>query len=292
MTNVFGSGAPVISSVSEADTGPLQLGHAFTTVVPCVVTHIRYYVATVTMAANTGGALAYYVWREGEPDSTITGSLTIPATVGWVTDELSSPLFIPAGRPFGAGVSLATGTQSYGAGFQILPASTDLLTCLASRYEYTATEFSPYSNLTTWSLGTNYLIDVEVAVSEMVHLAPADIAEDDVLQIRRTINGTVNSVTTITDAYTVNLTVDGGPLAGTAVDVWVPDTNDGLLSANMEVLKELPDPDIGSRWESDDGARWVYQGGGVYDCFYPGTTYPRDSKTSRADTPSLLTWSP
>lgn len=292
MTNVFGSGAPPISSVTESDTGPLQLGHAFTVAAPCIVTHVRYYVATTTMSANLSGSLPFYVWRQGEPDSTVSGALTIPAAVGWVSEELSPHLFVPADRAFGIGASLSAGTQSYGAGFQSLPASNRLVSCSGSRYEYTGTEFNPYSNLASWVLGTNYLIDVEVAVSEMVNLAPDDLTDGDVVQIRRTINGTVNSITPITDAYTVNVHVDGGPLDGEDVDVWVPDTVNGLAAADMQLLKEVDAPDLLSRWEASDGSLWAYVGGGVYDCLISGTSYPADSKTTRASTPSLSPWSP
>lgn len=290
MTSVFGGGAPTITSIDEADTGPLQLGHAFTVAAPCMVTHIRYYVATTTMAANTGGSMAYQVWRRGEPDSTVTGSLTIPASVGWVTHELSPHLFVPADREFSAAVSLPSGTISYGSGTQVLPASNKLIVASGSRFEYSGTPISAYE--IDWTLGTSYLIDVEVAVSEMVHLDPAVLAVADVIQVRRTTNGTVNTITPITDALTVNVTVSGGPLDGTDVDVWIPDTTNGLAQADMELLKELDDPDVGTEWESSDGAKWVYQGGAIYVCFSPGTTFAEGSKTSRADTPSLTTWSP
>ncbi len=294
MTNVFGSGPPAISSIDEADTGPLHLGQAFMVSAPCVVTHVRYYVATATMAANTGGALDFRVWRQGEPGSTVTGSLTIPAAVGWVTAAVSPPLFVPADRAFAASVSLGSGLQSYGAGFQALPASSRLLACSGSRYEYSGYPLSPYSNLASWGLGTSYLIDVEVAVSEMVHIDPASIAEGDVLQVRRTINGTVNAggITPADGAYTVNLRVDGGPLDGEDVDVWIPDTADGLASADMVLLKEVDAPDLLSRWEASDGSLWVFVGGGVYDCAISGTSYPADAKTTRADTPSLTAWTP
>ena len=292
MTNVFGSGAPQVDAIDESDTGPLQLGHAFSAATPCVVTHIRYYVATATMAANTAGSLPFYVWREGEPDSTVTGSLTIPASVGWVTTELSPHLFVPADRRFGAAVALPSGTQSYGAGFQALPESNKLLTVEGGTFLYDSGPLNPYAF--GGLLGTSYLIDVEVAVSEMVHLAPASMADGDTLQIERVISGVVNTggITPVTDAYTVNLHVTGGPLDGTDVDVWVPDTENGLASAAMVLLKELPDPDVGSLWQASDGSLWVYQGGAVYDCFAPGTTFPEGSKTSRAATPSLTTWSP
>jgi hypothetical protein len=291
MTNVFGSGAPAISSVDEADTGPLQLGHRFTTSTSCVITHVRYYVATATMAGNTSGALPFYAWRVGEPDSTVTGTLTIPGSVGWVTEELSPHLFIPADRRFGIAVSLPSGTISYGVGFGVLPRSSRLLQCEGSNFLYDNDPINAYSGL-NGVLGTSYLIDVEVAVSEMVNLAPDDLTDGDVVQIRRTINGTVNSITPITDAYTVNVHVDGGPLDGEDVDVWVPDTVNGLAAADMQLLKEVDAPDLLSRWEASDGSLWAYVGGGVYDCLISGTSYPADSKTTRASTPSLSPWSP
>ena len=292
MTNVFGSGAPPVSSVSESDTGPLQLGHAFTVAAPCIVTHVRYYVATTTMSANLSGSLPFHVWRQGEPDSMVSGALTIPAAVGWVSEEQSPHLFVPAYRAFAVDVSMPSGTISYGAGYLALPASNRLLAADGSHFVYSGSVPDPYTNLDGWSLGTSYLIDVEVAVSEMVNLAPDDLTDGDVVQIRRTINGTVNSITPITDAYTVNVHVDGGPLDGEDVDVWVPDTVNGLAAADMQLLKEVDAPDLLSRWEASDGSLWAYVGGGVYDCLISGTSYPADSKTTRASTPSLSPWSP
>jgi hypothetical protein len=292
MTNVFGSAAPDISIVAD-DTvvGGLQIGHAFVVDVPCVVTHVRYYVADPVMATRTGGSLDYYVWRQGEPGTTITGSLTIPGSIGWVTDELSPHLTIPAGRRFAAAVSFAAGPQSYGASYAALPAQRSLIQLPGSKYLYSAGTFNAY-DVDSWAFTTSYLIDVEVAVSEMVNLAPADMADGDVLQIRRTINGSVNSISAITDAYTVNLHVSGGPLDGEDVDVWVPDTANGLAAADMQLLKEVPDSPFGSQWESSDGALWVYQGGGVYDCFSRGSSFPEGAKTTRAATPSLTPWVP
>lgn len=293
MTNVFGGGAPVISTVIGADTGPLQLAHAFAVSAPCVVTHIRYYVADPGMNAHNP-ALPYRLWLQGDPDSVVTGSVPIPASVGWVTHELSPHLTVPPDRRFAAAVSLPAGTISYGAAYQQLPASNKLLAATAAGYLYTGTPFNPYENLAAWDVFTSYLIDVEVAMSEMVNLAPDDLAEGDLIQVRRTITGTVNpgGITPITDAYTVNVAVHGGPLDGEDIDVWVPDTANGLAAADMQLLKELPDPDIGSRWQSSDGALWVYQGGAVYDCFIGGTVFSEGAKTSRADTPSLTDWAP
>jgi len=295
VTNVFGSGAPTLTAVDTDDLGPLQLGHAFVVSVPCVVTHMRYYVASLTVDTETSGSLPYYVWLQGDPASIVTGTLTIPTdTLGWVTAELSPHLFVPADRFFGAAVHLPTVTPiSYGYGYQQLPASNRLITAQASQFSYSATHFDPYDDpVDQWSLDTSYLIDVEVAVSEMVHLDPTLLAADDVIQVRRTTNGTVLSITPITDAYTVSMTVTGGPLDGTDVDVWVPDTVEGLAAADMQLFKEVADPDVGSRWQASDTSLWVYQGGGVYDCFSPGTAFAEGSKTSRAATPSLTTWSP
>lgn len=295
MTNVFGSGAPALTAVDVDDAGPLQLGHAFVVAVPCVVTHMRFYVASLTVDTETSGSLPFYVWLQGDPDSIVTGTLTIPTdTLGWVTAELSPHLFVPAGRYFGAAVDLPTVDPiSYGYAYQQLPTSNKLITAQGSAFDYSATHFDPYdSHVDGWSLDTSYLIDVEVAVSEMVNLNPASLAEDDVIQVRRTTNGVVNTITPITDAYTVNVTVTGGPLDGTDVDVWVPDTVEGLAAADMQLFKEVADPDVGSLWEASDTSLWVYQGGGVYDCFSPGTAFAEGSKTSRAATPSLTTWSP
>jgi hypothetical protein len=175
----------------------------------------------------------------------------------------------------------------------VLPAQSSLIQLPGSKYLYSAGDFNAY-DVDSWAFSTSYLIDVEASVSEMVNLAPASMAEGDVLQIRRTTNGTVNpgGITPITDAYTVNIHVDGGPLDGEDVDVWVPDTEDGLAAASMQLLKEVDAPDLLSLWEASDGSVWAYVGGGVYDCLIGGTTYPADSKTTRAATPSLAAWTP
>lgn len=297
MTNTFGSSPPTITAVDIDDAGPLQLGHAFVVNAPCVVTHMRYYVASLTLDSESSGSLPFYIWLDGDPDSTVTGTLTIPTdTLGWVAAELSPHLFVPAGRYFGAAVHLPSVTPiSYGYAYQQLPARNKLLVAQASGFSYSGTEFDPYdAHIGDWALSTSYLIDVEVAVSEMVNLAPSDIADGDTLQIKRTINGTVNTggITPITAAYMVNVHVTGGPLDGEDIDVWVPDTVEGIAAASMVLLKELPDPDVGSRWQASDTSLWVYQGGGVYVCFAPGIASPEGSKTTRADTPSLVAWTP
>jgi hypothetical protein len=89
-----------------------------------------------------------------------------------------------------------------------------------------------------------------------------------------------------------NVLVAGGPLDGTSIDVWLPDTVEGLASATMKLYRETDDPDLLTLWESADGAVWVYQGAGAYMCVFRSALFAEGSKTRRIDTPSLTEWTP
>lgn len=296
MTNLFGTAAPTVTSI-DADTGPLQILLAVSVAVPCVVTHARYYVASADLAAEISGSLPFQVWRSGEPDSVVTGTHTIPGTVGWVDTELSPHLQLPAGRRVGVAISLpATTPLSYGSSPSVFPRSNALMVAHGCDYVYqagTIVSTDPMSPSTGVGITTNYMIDLEVAVSEMVNLDPGDLAVSDVIEVHRNIRGTVVSVTPITDAITVNLTVEGGPLDGTDVDVWVPDTTAGLAAADMELQKEIADPVIPSFHQAASGGGgddsiWSYIGGGVYLCVQDGTSFSVGARTTRIATPSLV----
>jgi hypothetical protein len=262
-----------------------------------VVTHARYYVASANLAADISGSLPFQVWRDGEPDSVVTGTHTIPGTVGWVETELSPHLQLPTDRKVCVAVSLpASSPLSYGSAQAVFPVTNALMYGIGNWYEYrssTIVNFDP-STASHHTLGpTSYLIDLEVAVSEMVNLDPGDLQVGDDILVRRNISGTVNTVTPITDAITANVLVSGGPLDGTSVDVWLPDTVAGLAAADMELQKEIPDPVIPSFHQADSGdggddSIWSYIGGGVYLCVQDGTSFSVGARTTRIATPSLV----
>lgn len=300
MTNLYGSAAPTPLVVPAEDDGPIQLGTAFSVGVPCVITHIRYYVASTALAAATGGNVDYQVWRDGEAASAVRGTLTIPGALGWVTDELSPHLSLPVAKWAGAFLSMPTGTNlPYGVGIGALPRTTALMTAEGTKY-FPALG-TPVVDVDPNEVGNcinefSFYVDLEVAVSEFINLDPAALAVDDPILVRRNITGTVTAITPITDALTVAVDVAGGPLDGTNIDVWIPDTAAGLAAADMKLLKELPDPPIGSEWQAaigggGDGSLWVYHGGGVYGCFADGSSFREGSHTDRAATPSLIPWS-
>jgi hypothetical protein len=292
MTSIFGTDPPTVDRI-DTDTGPLQLMVAVSVTVPCVITQVRYYVASTALATAVSGSLPYQVWRDSEPDSVVTGTMTVPGTVGWITGTLSTPLQIPAGRRVAVAVSLpATSPLPYGSTNTVFPLSSALMTAHGSWYDYDASTLvvtDPRAATTRALRATNYLIDLEVAVSEMVNLDPGDMLVGDTLLVRRNIRGDVTAITPITDAYTVAMDVTGGPLDGTNVDVWVPDTTAGLASADMVLLKEVADPAVPSLHDNTaDGSVWCYNGGGIYTCVVDGTTWRKDAKTTRVNTPTLV----
>lgn len=297
MTSLFGSAIPASGFVS-GDAGPLQLMVAVSMSAPSVITHVRYYVTSTSLATELSGTLPYQVWRTGEPLSAVTGNLTIPGALGWVDDELSTPLQVPTGRrvcvavSMNPAVSLSAAETPY-----VFPRFNALITGHGSYFSFNSNTIlvtNPDAGDHVFDR-TNYYIDVEAAVSEMVNLAPGDMTVGDDITVRRNTSGTVTAITPITDALTVAVDVVGGPLDGTNVDVWIPDTAAGLAAADMKLLKELPDPGIGSEWQAQtftggDGSLWVYIGGGQYSCFQDGTSFQEGAKTTRADTPSLISW--
>lgn len=289
MTNVFGSEPPVIDTIFTDDLGELQLAHVFEPSVPCVVTKVRFYVADAGLSAQLGGSAAVQAWRFGDAGSVVTGTLTIPATVGWVDATLSSPLQAFADSRVVAAVSLDASPQTYGVIYDALPVTAGVLTCTGSTYAYQATHLSSTAIyiLPTTLQSTSYLIDVEAAVSEFVIPDPTALVAGDVIEHRTHTRGTVVTNTPDTDAVILTVTVEGGPLDGTDIDLWVPDTAEGIASADMEILQEVDDPEVPSLHDADDGSVWVYIGGGQYNCCVAGSNFSIGDTTTRADTPSL-----
>ena len=290
MTNVFGSAPPPVQATFTDDLGHLQLAHIFTSAVPAVVTHVRYYVASTSLAAEVSGTAPVQVWLLGDPDTVVTETLTIPAVIGWVDVELTTPLNAPSGRQIVVAVSLDDSPQSYGLIYNTLPVAAGVLTCVGSTFAYQTDPLSTTNayTLPTGALRTSYLIDLEVSVSELIIPDPLDLAADDVIEINSHVRGVVNTVTPITDALTVNITVEGGPLDGTDVDYWVPDTAEGLAAADMQLYQEVDDPAVPSLHQNTaDDSIWSYIGGGVYLCVVAGSSFAVLSQTTRAETPTL-----
>jgi hypothetical protein len=292
VTNIYGPDHPA-GVLTLGDLGPWQYMLSASVAASTVITHVRYFVASTLLAAELGGAADYQIWRDGEPTSVVTGTFTIPATVGWITDSLATPLQVPSGRRMCLAISLdAAVAQHAGETPGVMPFVSGLITCHGSSAYQTTDRvytFDPSSGAhpNDGSRSTFYL-DVEFAVSELVDLDPALMTAGDVVLLTQQVRGEVNSVTADTDAVIANLHIEGGPRDGMDVDYWIPDTPAGLASATMTLHQELPDQALMSVWESSGGALWTYEGGGIYHCGVGGTDYPKGTNTTRNDTPSLV----
>jgi len=169
MANVYGTGAPTVTTPDNLSGPPLALKHGVIATVDVTVQKIRYYVTATEMF---GRSVDVYVWT-GAGSIAQSKTVTLPSALGWAEFTLDTPYAVAANTAFGVGIWFPTGAGNvfYGHGATQLPKTTGAITLTGGGFdESTKTAGDP----TGFSGTSSYFLDVETTTTPLVVSAGAD----------------------------------------------------------------------------------------------------------------------